>query len=162
MQIDDLGKPIETEDFDDFLEEAYKYLNVQQEYCKSFYRLGEYEKWFYDQATGLLTFSNKDIVQLEIDYEKVGSISKISNTWLWAWANPHLLPTINSEIIKVLEFGEENEFERLTKRKWYADEYDGWEMTAIAAYILKAKGAYRIPTENTFSFLIFKNIRDFR
>ena len=124
--------------------------------------IGNSERWDYDQETGLMEFSDSGVVKLRIKYEEVGSISKISGTWLWAWDNPHLLDQITGLIGEVKEFGESKEYERLTKRKWYGDEYDGWEMTAISAYILKAKGAYRVPTEKTYSYMLFMDIEDLR
>ena len=59
------------------------------------------------------------------------------------------------------EYGLRRNFEKLITPKWTADQYDGWEMTAIASYLLKTKGAYRVPASNgkLFSFMIFKNIR---
>jgi hypothetical protein len=62
----------------------------------------------------------------------------------------------------VKEFGTQKQFEKLINPKWAADEADGWEMTAISAYILKAQGAYRAPvddSEKELSYMIFKNIR---
>jgi hypothetical protein len=60
----------------------------------------------------------------------------------------------------VREFGERRQFEKLSSRKWTADEVDGWEMTSIAAYLLKAKGGYRVKTNNDslFQYFIFKEI----
>jgi len=52
--------------------------------------------------------------------------------------------------------------EPLTKSKWKADEYDGWEMTGISAYLLSTKGAYRIPTDSILAFVLFTEIRDLR
>lgn len=140
---------------------SYEYLHEQQEINKKKYKLGGYEHWFYDQRTGELTFSDGGVVKLIIDYEEVGSVSEVTNTYLWAWANPHIEEKIKSEIIKVKEYGLERNFEKLITPKWEADQYDGWEMTAISSFLLKAKGAYRIPNpENKlFSFLIFKKIR---
>ena len=158
----DLTKPKAGWRFKRFSRKAYKYLFDQQDLCENRYGIGKYERWFYDQETGLLTFSNSGIPLLEIEYESVGSISKETNTWLWAWANPHLEEKVKEEIIQIRELGEKRKFLRLTKSKWYADEYDGWEMTAISAYLLKGKGAYRVPTEKTFSFMIFKEIKDLR
>lgn len=162
IQNDELIKPEIDDGFRDFLTTAYEYLVAQQDNCKNTYNLADYESWDYDQETGLLEFSDSGVVKLRIKYEEVGSVSKISKTWLWAWANPNLLETVKSEIDAVRKFGELKHYERVTKRKWYADEYDGWEMTAISALVLKAKGAYRVPTEKTFSFFIFKEIEDLR
>ncbi len=86
----------------------------------------------------------------------------MSNTWLWSWANPHLEEKIKTKILKVKEYGEKHKIESLTKSKLQANEVDGWEMTAISAYLMKAEGAYRVPTDRTFSFMIFKEVKDLR
>jgi len=157
-----LVKPEINETFKDLIQTSYDYLNAQQDSCKTLYSLGSYERWDYKQETGLIEFSDSGIVKIRIKYEEVGSISTISKTWLWAWDNESLLPQIKSEIVKLRDFGVQNNYRRLTKPKWYGDEYDGWEMTAIAAKIMKAKGAYRIPTDKLYSFIIFKEIEDLR
>lgn len=158
-----LEKPHRTSEFETLSEKAYEYLIEQQKIVEETYGIHNYENWFYDQETGILTFSNSENQNIvEIQYEEVGSISNISDTWLWSWANPHLEPKIKSEIEMVKNFGKTNNLESLTKRKWFGDEYDGWEMTAIAAYLMKAKGAYRFPLENTLSFVIYKEIKDKR
>jgi hypothetical protein len=140
---------------------SYQYLNEQQAICDSIYKIGKYEHWFYDQFTGKLTFNDFGVNKIEIDFEEVGSLSFISNTWLWAWANPHVEEKVKSKINMVRDFGIKRSFQKLKTEKWKADEYDGWEMTAIAAYLMKAKGAYRVPSSDSslYSFMIFKTIR---
>ncbi|MFT4018471.1 MAG: hypothetical protein QM668_16015 [Agriterribacter sp.] len=152
---------LDTISFDNLSKRAYDYLNKQQDICNSVYKIGAYQNWYYDQLTGELTFSDNGIKKLIIDYEEVGSVSEVTNTFLWAWGNPHLEEKIKSEIVRVKEYGQKRKFEKLINPKWTADQYDGWEMTAIASYLLKSKGAYRVPTSNDklFSFMIFKNIR---
>jgi hypothetical protein len=152
---------LDTISFDELSKRAYEYLNKQQDICNSVYKIGTYENWYYDQLTGELTFSDNGVKKLIIDYEEVGSVSEVTNTFLWAWDNPHLEQNIKSEIIKVKDYGQKRNFEKLINAKWTAGQYDGWEMTAISSYLLKAKGAYRVPTSNDklFSFMIFKKIR---
>ncbi len=162
IQEENLITPKDTKEFEKLSEISYEYLNKQQEEVEEKYEIGKYENWFYDQGKGTLTFSDKGIDKIIIKYEEVGSISKISNTWLWSWANPHLEEKIKTEINLVKEYGKKQKLEKLIKRKWNADEYDGWEMTAISAYLMKAKGAYRVPTEKTYSFMIYKEIIDLR
>jgi hypothetical protein len=157
-----LVKPDENGTFKELSKKSYEYLNAQQDICQSLYGLGSYESWYYEQETGMIEFSDSGVVKIRIQYEEVGSISTKSNTWLWAWDNKSLLPQIKNEIVRVREFGIQNNYRQLTKPKWYGDEYDGWEMTAIAAKILGAKGAYRIPLENQYSFIVFKEIEDLR
>lgn len=158
FENEDLEKPNRNSLFDEFSQVAYDYLIEQQEIIKKKYNIHQYENWFYDQETGILTFSNNQDNIVEFYYEEVGSISKISNTWLWSWANPHLEEKIKTDINAVKIFGENNNYQLLTKRKWLADDYDGWEMTAVSAYLLKAIGAYRIPLENTFTFVVYKEV----
>lgn len=146
--------------FDNLSTEAYRYLNEQQENCKATYKLLEYQNWYYDQPTGKLTFSDDGITKLIIDYEEVGSVSQKTNTWLWSWGNPHVDDKVKTEITKVRSYGVKCDLPKLVTAKWNADESDGWEMTAIAAFLLKAKGAYRVPHKENdlFSFVIFKEI----
>ncbi len=159
-----LETPNRTSEFEALSKKAYEYLNEQQKNVEETYGIHSYENWFYDQGTGILTFSNSESQNKieEIQYEEVGSISKISQTWLWSWANPHVGSKIKTEIKAVKNYGEVNDLEPLTKKKWFGDQYDGWEMTAISAYLMKAKGAYRLPLENTFTFVIYKEINDMR
>jgi hypothetical protein len=145
--------------FEELSKTAYKYLQDQQDTMNDKYQLTGYEDWFYDQHKGTLVFSNNGVEKLVIDYENVGSLSYKSNTWLWAWDNPHTEAKVKSEIGKVREFGQRKGFDKLITAKWNAEEYDAWEMTAIAAYLMKAKGAYRVPSSDSLlSFMIFKKV----
>lgn len=127
--------------FEELSKISYEYLNEQQAICQEEYLLGLDKKWYYDQETGLIIFYNDDKIILRIKFEAVGSVSQVSNTWLWAWANDSVLENTTTEILKVKEHGWRAGFEKLVNSKWEADMYDGWEMTAISAYLLKAKGA---------------------
>ncbi len=151
---------LDTISYQDLLNKSFEYLTEQQEICKDKYKLSTYQNWFYDQETGELTFSDNGIKKLIIKYEDVGSVSLKSNTWLWSWANETTEDLVKSKIGLVREFGERRQFEKLSSRKWTADEVDGWEMTSIAAYLLKAKGGYRVKTNNDslFQYFIFKEI----
>jgi hypothetical protein len=82
--------PKDTKEFEKLSEISYEYLNKHKKKLRKNMGIGKYENWFYDQDNGTLTFSDKGIDKIIIKYEEVGSISKISNTWLWSWANPHL------------------------------------------------------------------------
>ena len=151
----------DTISFADLSKSAYEYLNAQQDSINDAYKIDTYQSWYYDQFTGELTFSDMGIRKVIIDYEEVGSLSLKSNTWLWAWANPHLEERVKSQISLVRDYGMKRNFDKLVNQKWEADEYDAWEMTAIAAYLMNAKGAYRVPSNDSmlYSFMIYKNIR---
>jgi len=158
----ELETPEFTDEFCEFLSEAYEYTSQQQKNMEDIYAIGSYDHWFYDSKTGFLTFSNEGVDKIKIKYETVGTLSKSSDTWLWSWANDSISDTVKEEIEKVKEYGEEHAFEPLTKRKWNAVMEHGWEMTIISAFLLKSKGAYRVPTEGVYSFMVFKEIIDLR
>ena len=54
--------------------------NLAKRLFKLHINLEWYEKWFYNQRTGLLTFKTGD-VELNFKYFEVGSFSEKSNTW---------------------------------------------------------------------------------
>ena len=56
-------------------------------------------------------------------------------------------------------FGETERFANLTVPKWPANEANGWEMTAVAAKVLDAPGAYRTPNDTGFFFMLLNDVR---
>jgi hypothetical protein len=142
-----------------FLDMALEYLNRQQERLKSEFRLGTWPRYDYDQEAGTLAFSANGKVEVLADIHIVGSTSTRSGTWLWAWDNPSILENVKHCLADVRAYGESHGLEKLTTAKWSGDEHDGWEMTAAAAFILRAEGAYRSPGEHGALFMVLRNVR---
>ena len=130
-----------------------------QSELESIYAIHDYENWFYNQATGLLTFSTGDD-ELNFKYVKVGSFSKKSNTWKWSWDNEHTLPNVKDEAIQVKEFGEKNGYKKLTEGYFASSEEEAWEFTAIAARLIKGIGAYRPTSEQLLIFMVLTEFVD--
>lgn len=139
--------------------ECHGNLCAKHELLASRFSLSEHKRWDYDQETGLLVFSNDGVPAVIADIEVIGSVCSISDTWLWSWANFHLLANVRTRIKAVREFGERSGFPRLTVPKWRADQCAGWEVSAIAADVLEAKGVYRAPTDNGFLYMAMTDIR---
>ncbi len=139
--------------------ECHSELRTKQELLETQYSISRHKRWDYDQETGLLVFSNDGVPAVISDIEIVGSLSSLSDTWLWSWANFHLLANVRNRIEAVRTFGESNGFPRLTVPKWKADQYLGWEVSAIATQVLEAKGVYRVPTGKGFLFMAMTDIR---
>jgi hypothetical protein len=81
---------LETIDYKFYAEKCVEELKVLQDNFQKTYDVDWYENWFYNQATGLLTFSTGD-VEINFKYFVVGSFSQKSNTWKWSWDNDHTL-----------------------------------------------------------------------
>jgi hypothetical protein len=125
--------------------------------------------WFYNQATGLLTFSNQE-KELNFKYFEVGSFSPKSETWMWAWHNDNILENVKGPSRQIRDFGESANFSKLTDGHFASDEFDAWEFTAISVKLIDGIGVYRpVNDEGLMVFLVMtefvdnetaKNIKD--
>ena len=146
------------DEFTHLIDESTSYLKQGIASCQTEFSLGAYERFDWYQETGELIWSDGGVPKVVAKVQFVGSISKKSNTWLWSWANPTILEEVKKDLHAVKAFGEKHQIDRLTTAKWPADEVDGWEMTSVAAKLCGAKGAYRAPDSNGFTFVIFTDI----
>jgi hypothetical protein len=138
---------------------AVAHLQARQDELQSQYAVGSYERYDWDQETGELVFSHAGHSRVVADIQFVGSVSTQSHTWLWSWANKSLQESVKQRVRQVRTYGEEHRHLKLASARWPAEEVDGWEMTAVAAYLLRAKGAYRTPGDRGFSFMVMTAVR---
>jgi hypothetical protein len=137
---------------------AMAYLQEQQDALQSRFSLGRYDRYNWDQDTGQLVFSRAGQSEVVAEIQFVGSVSTVSNTWLWSWANGSYLESVRRDIRRVRAYGEAHRHLKLVAASWPAEEVDGWEMTAVAAYLLRARGAYRSPGERGFTFMVMTSV----
>ena len=145
-------------EYETFLSESTGYLKARIERAKEQFGVGSFPRYEYDLFRGEIWWSEIGAPKVRGRVTVVGSISTKSNTWLWSWGNPHFSDIILGDIDKVRALGESEGIAKLTEKKWDAEEVDGWEMTAIAARLLEAEGAYRSPSENAFLFLLYDRL----
>lgn len=130
------------EDYNSFAERCADELKVLQNKFQDEYDVDWYENWFYNQTTGLLTFSTGD-AQLNFKYFDVGSFSQKSTTWKWSWDNEHTVDNVKEPTKRLKEFGERSGYPKLTTGYFVSDEYEAWEFAAIAAKLINGIGVYR-------------------
>jgi len=145
--------------YQEYASEAFAQLTARQEQLKTEYKLGNWERFDWDQERQELVFSHQGKPVVVAGVQFVGSFSTLSNTWRWAWANDTILPGMRAGSERVKKLGEERGWDRLTEPQWPATEEDGWEMTGVALRALDAKGAYRSPDENGLTFMVITSIR---
>jgi hypothetical protein len=148
-----------AEQFSDFRHAAVHELMRLNKKCEEDFQINSLPRWDYDLERGTLTFSQGKIPKVIASIQVVGTTSIKGGTWLWSWANKNLPTNATKAIAKVREFGEAENLVELTESSRTDDEYLGWEMTAIAAKVLAAKGAYRCPGDNGFVYLIYCSVR---
>ena len=149
---------MESKEYTDLLKKSREYMLGQQEIIKKQYDLNDYERMDYEQDSGKMIFTLKDGRKVIMSFQVVGSVSDRSNTWMWSWDNPYLLDNITEDMFKVKDYGEKNGIEKLVNPRWPANDDDGWEMTAIATWILKSKGAFSFLSDEMLVFVVFKDI----
>ena len=145
--------------YNDFAESCINELLVLQEKFQKEYNLSWYEDWFYDQATGLLTFSSND-VELNFKYLEVGTYSKNNNTWKWSWDNAHTLQKVKEQAHLVKDLGQRLNFPKLTNGYFESTEEEAWEFTAIAAKIVNGIGAYGPVSQHLLIFMVILEFVD--
>ena len=140
--------------FEDFVHPLCHELMEKNKAFESQY--GDHARWDWDSEAVTLTFSDPSLPTVQIDVAVVGSTE--GNSWQWSWANANYEQKSRIGIDEVRAFGESKGFHQLTSRFLDADEYTGWEMTAVAAHILNAPGAYRFPTDRGYCYLIYRTL----
>jgi len=158
LSIPVLEQQVRSE-WDSFVASCRDELTVLQPLLDSQFGIGAFERYDYDQANKQLVFSNHGVPGVVADFEVVGTHSRVSGTWMWSWANFSMLPKVRTRMKRVRTLGEEHAFPRLTTHLWPADECDAWNMAAIAAHVLKAKGVYRSPGKSSDMYMVLSKIR---
>jgi hypothetical protein len=147
------------EQFETYRHEAVHFLMDLNEKCEKIYGTNRYPRWDYDLEAGTLVFSDQGIPKTIASVQVVGTTSVQLKNWLWSWANENI-PSSVTELVKLVrEFGEREGLTQLTESHCPDDEFLGWELTAVAARILGAKGAYRCPDDDGFTYFVYIDIR---
>ena len=147
-------------DYNTFTEACVEDLKLLQDKFQAEYDLNWYENWFYNQATGLLTFNTGD-TELNFRYFSVGSFSTKSNTWKWAWDNDTTLDNVKQQSEAIREFGLQSNFAKLTDGYFTSDEIEAWEFAAIAAKLTNGIGVYRPVSDDYLQlFMVITEVVD--
>jgi hypothetical protein len=135
------------------LKAAIPYRESQLERARADFLIGSYERFDFNQETGLLTFSSAGIPRVLASAQVLGSHSSVSETWLWSWENNSVLPELTAFAQRVRAYGEKHSITELTEAKFPASEDESWHLAAAGVYIVKAAMVYRCPVRIGSSFL---------
>jgi hypothetical protein len=140
--------------------DAVHELQAKTEHAKNEFGLGKWERYDYDIDAGILEFSHQGILKVVARIQVVGTTGDASGTWLWAWANDHLPREAIESALATKRFGEEHQIDELTIGSLTDESLSdlGWELTAVAARVTHARGAYCAPSETGAVFFIYDTI----
>lgn len=124
------------------------------------FELGRWPRFDYDIEAGTLIFSDDGVAKVIAEIQVVGTTSIVAGDWLWAWANSHWPSHRVTDSQRVREFGEANGIYELTHESVQDEDLNGlgWGLTAVAARITGALGAYRPPSERGALFLLCRTM----
>jgi len=145
--------------YNEFVTDCFNELTIKQEELTKKYDLNSFPNWFYDQASGFLTFSDEQR-ELNFRYYEVGTYSKVSKTWKWSWDNEHTLKKVKQELETVKQFGSEQGYKKLIQGLFDSTEEEGWDFTSITTKLLNGIGSYRPETEKHFIFMVLYELVD--
>jgi hypothetical protein len=139
--------------YSDIAKEAIAdFKNLQESFRKDF-SIDHYSNWFYNQSTELLRLYNES-EEAYFKYIPIGSFSKNSKTWLWAWKNEDSVEQSKYDTLIIQHYGVDNDFDKLSDGHFESDEYEGWEFTAIAHRFLGGIGGYKVTTDHLEKYFL--------
>lgn len=148
-----------SREFEQYRHQAAHALMDLNEQCENGFHLADWPRWSYDLESASLAFLRDGVPRVIASVQLVGSTREDTRTWRWGWADLDIPHAATARVEEVRAFGEREGLAPLTAETLPDDEYLGWEMAAIAARILQAKGAYRCPREGGgFFYFIYMEI----
>ena len=147
------------ESWRDFVETCTVDLQRKMDRLDERFAIAHHARWDWNQDRAEIVFSNDGVPAVVATIAFVGTLSRRANTWMWSWMNTSLTPAVVGGMARVRDYGEALNRPHLNVPIWPADETDGWEMTAVAAHLLDAEGAYRTPDDRGFTYMILSNVR---
>lgn len=137
--------------------EVNRVISIQDRFKQEF-DIDSYGNWFYDDESAILRLYNNDDDEIFFKYIPIGTYSLNKKTWMWSWFNNYLNEKNKIETLKIKQFGEENQFEKLTTGTFPSDEFDGWEFLAIAQKLLNGIGVYKTNGDKLNYYLLLTEI----
>jgi hypothetical protein len=144
---------------EDFLRQATWFMRAQMEQNQKDFELASYTRFDWHQWRGELVFSSGSVPKIVAKIQVVGNLSAKAKTWFWSWANSGILDPVRQSARRAREFGIEHGVLRLMQPRWAAQDKDAWEMTAATAKLTDAKGAFRCPGADGYTYMVFTDIR---
>ena len=88
----------------------------------------------------------------------VGTYDQNVGSWMWGWANSSIDPSLMQDAIAVKSYGERQDNSLLTSRVSDIEEYDAWQLAALACELNEQQGVYRGVAGSTLIFMTFGQI----
>jgi hypothetical protein len=132
-----------------------------QEAARKKLAFDKYARWDFDEDARALSFSDPDRATLIADVRIVGAYTE-AHTFSWGWSTHPGGGLLVAGLDTLRVFGDVRGMDVLTTTDWKASVDDGWEMVAVAGYLLGCQGVYRADYDDRFWFMLLSNWRQSR
>lgn len=150
-----LGK---NETFAALHQKAHEYILEKQEELEYEYGFGQYDRYTLDENNHILSYFLDNELKLQIEYLVIGQYEKDLQQWTWQWVEQADLLNEGSDLEIIRNYGEFYGMEALHLDKWIADLGYAWAVTAIAAYLRRSLGIFRLQGDSHDRFILLKEI----
>ncbi|MFE4546858.1 DUF6882 domain-containing protein [Streptomyces sp. NPDC056785] len=116
--------------------------------------LGTAERWDLNQRTGEIKWTFPDRVATA-PAQILGSYNRSTSSWMWAWANDSILPSMSRDAEKVRAWAAAHGHSGLGLPRVEVDEETAGTIAAVALRITGAAGFYRGGGRTAFPVITF-------
>jgi len=146
-------------DFNAYIDASMEGLKLVTDAHRSTWNLGQESNWSVDQEQGKIVFTFSDGTVAEAPVQIIGTFNSRDNTFMWGWDHPSVIPSLQVNARKVLDFAREKKIAELQTQKVECTEQGAWEFSAVAMRLSEANGAYRGEAgPGTYVFMNFGTI----
>jgi hypothetical protein len=97
--------------------------------------------WSLDDARIVWSRAGREFLRARITM--IATVNTVQRTWLWAWANRTMPPSVLGDIDSVRRYGVEHHFPLLARAGFQADPKPVNQARVVAGYLLGADGLWR-------------------
>ncbi len=114
--------------------------------------------WGFDLNTGILAFRRPHEAPLQLAVEVLGTESEDTNSWLWAWANHGVPPTLTASALALKQLGDAQGISEFSQAEQdIAPEVNPQRIGLVAVGVLRASCFFRAPYPRGAMCLLIKD-----
>ena len=137
----------------DFIEGAYEGLQLQTDFHRQTWKLGEENNWDVDLNQGTLTFSFTDGKIVKTDIQVIGTFNSNDDSFMWGWDHPSVPNNLAQHAILAKEWGTKFNESDYSTLQISCSLDDVWKMSSVVNRLAEANGVYRGNSNGTFVFM---------
>lgn len=152
-----MSNELENMPYEALIERSMNALQTKNQFHCDTWKLDEAD-WSVDQEQGTIIFHAPDNIMVTAPVQIIGTYDQSKGSWMWSWANSSIETPLAQDAIAVKAYGERSDNALLTARVSQIEEYDAWQLTALACELNAQQGVYRGIAGHTLIFMTFGDV----